>query len=62
MRDTKVHGQFRRPIANAYALSTLVEYEPRVDDTLRALFIALDREGAGGARIDVAKWTFYCKL
>ncbi|KAB5566690.1 cytochrome P450 [Coniochaeta sp. 2T2.1] len=62
MRDTQVHGQFRRPIANAYALSTLVEYEPRVDDTLRSLFVALDREGAGGARIDIARWAFYYAL
>ncbi|KAJ5540493.1 cytochrome P450 [Penicillium frequentans] len=34
-RDEDWHSKLRRPVANAYALSTLVEYEPLVDSTTR---------------------------
>jgi hypothetical protein len=62
MRDPEVHGHFRKPIANAFALSTLLEYQPVVDNTLDSLFTILDRESTKGEDIDVAKWVFYCKF
>src|SRR5882724_7685649 len=32
-RNEELHRVLRRPVANAYALSTLVEFEPLVDST-----------------------------
>ncbi|KAK3314443.1 cytochrome P450, partial [Apodospora peruviana] len=60
IRDADVHGQYRKPIANAYALSTLLEYQPVADKTIDLLFAALDRESSvDGKEVDVAKWLFF---
>ena len=34
-RDNETHGRMLRPVAGAYAMSTLVEFEPLVDSTSR---------------------------
>jgi hypothetical protein len=31
--DEKIHASLKRPIAHAYALGTLVQYEPLLDST-----------------------------
>ncbi|KAH8894025.1 cytochrome P450 [Thozetella sp. PMI_491] len=36
------HARIKRPVANAYSMTTLVEYEPLVDRTIRSLFHQLD--------------------
>jgi hypothetical protein len=32
-RDEDVHSKLRRPVAHAYSLGTLIDYEPLVDST-----------------------------
>lgn len=47
----------RRAVANAYAVSTLAQYEVRIDDTLAAFFKVLDGEGR---ETNIGKWAHYC--
>ena len=35
-RSNETHGRMLRPVAGAYAMSTLMEFEPLVDSTSRA--------------------------
>ncbi|KAI0601116.1 cytochrome P450 [Biscogniauxia sp. FL1348] len=56
VRDNKVHSQMRRTIANAYAVSTIIHYEPRIDDTLTALFRIL---GSVDSETNLGRWIHY---
>ncbi|KAE8150726.1 cytochrome P450 [Aspergillus avenaceus] len=56
VRDSKVHGRMRRAVANAYSVSTIVQYEPRIDDTLDALFKVLQNESP---ETNIGKWVHY---
>ena len=61
MRDPDRHGRFRRPIANAYALSTLIEYEPTVDGAIQKYLDALEGLRSRDETVDIARWTWFCK-
>ncbi|KAF2189731.1 cytochrome P450 [Zopfia rhizophila CBS 207.26] len=53
-RDEKVHGQQRKLVARAYAMETLKDLEPYVDDAIE-VFMRKMREQIPG-RIDMSKW------
>ncbi|KAL2799010.1 cytochrome P450 [Aspergillus keveii] len=44
--DEKYHGKLRRGVANAYAMSTLVQFEPLVDSTIKAFLQQMDERYA----------------
>jgi hypothetical protein len=54
----KIHAAFRKPVANMYAQSTLIGYEPLVDSTIRMLQKRLD-EFADGRDLDLGQWLQY---
>lgn len=47
-QNVEYHSKLRRAIANSYALSTLVGYEPLVDSTTTVFLEELERRFAGG--------------
>ena len=55
--DEAHHAVTKRPIASAYQLSTLVEFEPFVDSTTAVLFSRLDELFANSGRLcDLGHW------
>lgn len=64
--DRAYHGKLRRTVAHAFALSTLMQYEPYVTDTLATLLFQLDRrfEGKLGdeGNCDLADWCRFFAL
>ena len=64
--DRVYHGKLRRTVAHAFALSTLVQYEPYVTDTLATLLFQLDQRFGGkpgGEGIcDLADWCRFFAL
>ena len=59
--DEATHARMKRLVANAYALSTLVEFEPLVDSTTHVFLDVLQERFAGqsGAVIDLGKYVQY---
>ena len=56
LRKPDVHSRLRRKLANAYSMSTLVTYEPQVDQTIELFCTRLaEREGTGKP-IDMAQF------
>jgi len=47
--DEKFHAKLRRAVSNAYAMSSLVQFEPLVDSTTTAFLKALEQRYAGKA-------------
>jgi cytochrome P450 len=64
--DRIYHGKLRRSVANAFALSTLVQYEPYVTDTVATFLSQLDQRFAGkpgpDGICDLSEWTKYFAL
>ncbi len=64
--DRIYHGKLRRSVANAFALSTLVQYEPYVTDTVATLLDQWDRRYAGRSGqdgiCDMSEWTKFFAL
>ncbi|OQU96270.1 hypothetical protein CLAIMM_02377 [Cladophialophora immunda] len=54
--DEGYHAKFKRPIANAYSMSTMVEFEPLVDSTSRLFMSRLDEFAASGAPFNFGTW------
>ncbi|KAF5006060.1 hypothetical protein FDECE_7542 [Fusarium decemcellulare] len=54
--DEKYHQVYKRPIASAYSMSTLVEFEPFVDNTTRVFMKRLDEFADSGAELDFGTW------
>lgn len=54
--DENYHAKFRRPIANAYSMSTLVEFEPLIDTTTSLFMKRLDEFAASGQTFNLGKW------
>lgn len=56
-RDEKLHARLRRPVNNAYAMSTVVNYEPLMDTTTDVFFRELtSRFVRPGMECDLATW------
>ncbi|EGU74661.1 hypothetical protein HZS61_005666 [Fusarium oxysporum f. sp. conglutinans] len=59
-QDEKFHSQLRRSVSNAYAMSTLVQFEPFVDSTTTEFFKQLDQRYANQNDIlDFGTWLQY---
>jgi hypothetical protein len=61
IRDEATHGRLRRPIANAYSLSSLKGYEPYIDQTIKTLTDVLDQRVVDGKPINMSNYLHYCK-
>ena len=58
-RDEDYHSRIRRPIANAYSMSTLVEFEPAVDSTVELFTSKLGQFVDSGKSFALEKWLQY---
>lgn len=54
--DEKYHQTYKRPIASAYSMSTLVEFEPFVDTTTKLFIQRLDEFIESGTELDFGLW------
>ena len=59
LTDPKEHSMLRRKLANPYTMSSLVTYEPFVDDCSRILLQKLTEFALNKEVIDLAKWFQY---
>ncbi|KAL1641363.1 hypothetical protein SLS58_006062 [Diplodia intermedia] len=58
--DEAFHAKLRRAVSNAYAMSTIVQYEPLVDSTTAAFLAQLARRYADNQVVcDFGKWLQY---
>ncbi|KAL2438169.1 Cytochrome P450 monooxygenase cicH [Exophiala dermatitidis] len=55
-RDERYHSMCKKPIANSYSMSTMVEFEPLVDSTTSLLMTKLDGFAASGVSFDLGVW------
>jgi hypothetical protein len=56
-RDNETHGRMLRPVAGAYAMSTLVEFEPLVDSTSKMFMKQMKNRFADqGKECPLDKW------
>lgn len=55
--DEEKHAILRRPVAHAYTMSTLVQFEPLVDSTSKVFMREIEnRFITPGKECDFAKW------
>jgi hypothetical protein len=55
--DEDKHALLRRPVAHAYAMTTLVDFEPLVDSTSKVFMREIEnRFILPGKECDLAKW------
>ncbi|KAH6982611.1 cytochrome P450 [Ilyonectria destructans] len=58
--DEAFHARIKRPVASAYSMTTLTDYEPLVDRTILALFQQLDdRYARPGRDCPIFEWLQY---
>ncbi|ODM20225.1 hypothetical protein SI65_03278 [Aspergillus cristatus] len=57
--DEDFHAAIKRPVTSAYSMSTLTEFEPFVDTTIRNLFKRLDEFVENEKGCDIAIWMQY---
>ena len=56
-RDEDVHSKLRRPVAHAYSLGTLIDYEPLVDSTSIVFMSQMeDRFVKMGQECNLSRW------
>lgn len=61
--DEDFHAAIKRPVSGTYSMSTLTEFEPFVDNTIRKFLERLDEEFVVPGRVcDVAAWLQYCEF
>jgi cytochrome P450 len=53
------HAKYRRPVANAYSLSSLKEYEPYVDSTIRLFISSLTEHAEAKTVINISTSCYY---
>lgn len=55
--DESQHAMMKRPVAPAFSLSTLVEFEPLIDSTTAVFLSRLDKLYAGSSKVcDLGQW------
>lgn len=59
--DEDFHARIKRPVSSVYSMSTLTEFEPFVDNTIRSLFGRFDKFVERGEVCDIATWLQYCE-
>ena len=57
--DPKSHSALRRKVASAYSMSSLVSYEPYVDECTTILLQRLSELGSSGVAFNMGHW-FQC--
>ena len=64
VREPNAHARIKKPIASAYSLSVLKEYEPPVDEMITKFMNRLEESGRDqDSRIcDMAVWLRLCRL
>lgn len=55
-QDIKMHSNARRKYANLYAMSSLVTYEPYVDNCIDIFDKCLVTSAKDGESMDLARW------
>lgn len=61
-RDRKLHARLKRPIANAYSMTSAASAEVSVDNTIRYFLKRLNEEFVQTKLpCDVDRWVRYCK-
>jgi hypothetical protein len=58
-RDEEYHARIRRPIANAYSMTAVMEFEPAVDSTIELLRSKLDQFVLSNRPFKLEKWLQY---
>ena len=58
--DEDFHAAIKRPVSSVYSMSTLTEFEPFVDSTIRSLFARFDEFAEREDVCDIATWLQYC--
>ncbi|POS73578.1 hypothetical protein DHEL01_v208032 [Diaporthe helianthi] len=53
-RNEKIHGEQRKLVARAYSLESMIQLEPRVDETVQTLLDKFDE--LTGQTVDLAQW------
>jgi hypothetical protein len=54
--DEDYHARYKRPVANAYAMSSLVEFEPAIDSTIDLFSSRLDEFVQNQSLCDFGMW------
>lgn len=59
-QDQDYHAKLRRTVSNAFSMSSLVQYEPRVDETARVFLTQTELLYAGPGKVcDFITWLQY---
>lgn len=61
-RDEKFHRDKKRPVANAYAMTSLLELEPGIDSCTKVFTPRLDDFSNQNAPVDLGAWLQYYAL
>ena len=63
VRESKAHAAMKKPIASAYSLSILTDYEPLVDDMIKKFIDRIEEEfNARKDKVcDMALWLRLCE-
>jgi hypothetical protein len=54
--DEDCHTSIKKPIANAYSMSTIIDFEPLVDSTTSLFMSKLDDFATSGDSFDFGVW------
>ncbi|RAK84382.1 cytochrome P450 [Aspergillus costaricaensis CBS 115574] len=57
--DEDFHAKIKRPVSASYSMSTVAEFEPFVDSTIRTFFARLDGFAANRSMFDISTWLQY---
>lgn len=65
LKDRRDHAAYKKPVAIAYSMTSLTQFEPYLDEMIRVLirelkerFISEDQDGT--RRCDIHNWLQYC--
>ena len=61
--DNKTHGRLRRPVAGAFAMTSVIQFEPFVDKNMK-LFLSRIQELFIEPKepCDIHNWAQYCEV
>lgn len=54
--DEGYHAKYKRPIANAYSMSTMIEFEPLIDSTSQLFMSRLDEFAVSRSVFNFGQW------
>lgn len=61
IKDDNTHAKYRKLVSNAYAMSSMSSFEPRVNEMISRLSDVLRRHAITRQPINLTKWSYYCK-